>query len=698
MAGTVRLVQTQQTAAYGKKVKREPLQLLENPVLSFQGQNYEILSDSFIGNGGEADVFLAREMATGEEFAAKIYVNTSLLTEKIREPVIAFLRQHLDYKKYHLMPLVAYGVIRAKLLNQSREYDLPVEILPYCPNAEVKKADFQTLRNQIIPQINTALHTMHTEKLLHRDIKPDNIYLYKGVYVIADFGTTTRVEEVENEVSLHVTSQKRGTVGYTAPEVWNGYAEELSDYYSLGCTIATIYKGHHVYEDLLSLDNGADMQAASTLNASIRTKGMPLDCPPEESSLQDLVNGLILVDTKDRVGYDGVILWTQDPQAFVDIYKNRISLKSKTDFEFNFEGTVCHSEKELAHAMGTKWQAAEGYLYRSNSMLLQYYSNYNASTGNQLAGIVEERVTARNRDLGLAKAIHYIYPEGLFYWKGHSFNSLKIIGSAIAEQKIDKADVIKMLQSRYLSWKIQEAAPKAEHVISVIKKCEDTTGEFPNLGYYMFKYTFSQKEAGLSGDKTNNHFRKLSEDPFVFNRFADNFAIGDQWLGYLATYESFFNNVIKLKRSLNEENPQLESIYIFYESIVTDKTLVREYYYKYGPHSYIYWVLQNMDLYSFNTEKAREKRDLLLTARFFPEMTIEELHNTCTEMGQNMSDFWLYFQNNLLLALLGIGNSPADSDITTYNSDAYFSEIFCDHLVPIGYIHYLKDKAAGKVR
>ena len=75
-----------------------------------------------------------------------------------------------------------------------------------------------------------ALEECETHKIIHRDIKPDNIFISKnGTYKLGDFGVARTIDRTMSGLS------KKGTYTYMAPEVYRG--EEYGatvDIYSLG--------------------------------------------------------------------------------------------------------------------------------------------------------------------------------------------------------------------------------------------------------------------------------------------------------------------------------------------------------------------------------------------------------------------------------------------------------------------------------
>lgn len=82
----------------------------------------------------------------------------------------------------------------------------------------------------------TGLEFCHQEKLIHRDIKPDNIFVSKfGEYKIGDFGISREIENTS------VTLSQKGTKAYMAPEIvrMEPYGH-LVDIYALGLTLYEI--------------------------------------------------------------------------------------------------------------------------------------------------------------------------------------------------------------------------------------------------------------------------------------------------------------------------------------------------------------------------------------------------------------------------------------------------------------------------
>ncbi|XP_073363866.1 receptor-like serine/threonine-protein kinase ALE2 isoform X5 [Aegilops tauschii subsp. strangulata] len=106
-----------------------------------------------------------------------------------------------------------------------------------------------------------GLHHLHEHRILHGDIKPDNILLGDDMTPkIADFGLSRLLEQGKSRILIE---KKYGTQGYTAPEYTNnGEFTIKSDIYSLGVLIENILNnGQHT----ISMDDTASITGMESM-------------------------------------------------------------------------------------------------------------------------------------------------------------------------------------------------------------------------------------------------------------------------------------------------------------------------------------------------------------------------------------------------------------------------------------------------
>ena len=98
-------------------------------------------------------------------------------------------------------------------------------------------------------QCLSGLRAIHTHKILHRDIKAQNVLITGDVYKIADFG----VSKVTHSQGEYAKTQI-GTPFYLSPEIWRQEKyNEKTDVYSLGCLFYELCMLKHPY-------NGKDIK------------------------------------------------------------------------------------------------------------------------------------------------------------------------------------------------------------------------------------------------------------------------------------------------------------------------------------------------------------------------------------------------------------------------------------------------------
>src|SRR2546429_1669756 len=155
-------------------------------------------------------------MAAGlnaERFRREIQLAASLQHPHI-VPLLA--AGHADDLVYYTMPLIEGESLRAKL---AREGELPVN---------------ETTR--ILCDVADALAYAHEHRVVHRDIKPDNVLIARHHAVVTDFGVAKALSESTGKTSLTSAGVALGTPAYMAPEqaAADPHTDHRCDIYAVG--------------------------------------------------------------------------------------------------------------------------------------------------------------------------------------------------------------------------------------------------------------------------------------------------------------------------------------------------------------------------------------------------------------------------------------------------------------------------------
>jgi serine/threonine protein kinase len=169
-----------------------------------------------IGNGAYGEAWLVQRTTDGQMFAAKV-MNLKDTPEKRRKYAIAEILclstcDHPNVIKY-IDDSGGEGEEIVIIMELADASDLGTQLRS--GNATFSEREAGIFFTQLI----LALHHIHRRRVIHRDIKSDNIFLTTcGLLKIGDFGFS---QQYDQTVSDSVAGTFLGTPYYLSPEMWH---------------------------------------------------------------------------------------------------------------------------------------------------------------------------------------------------------------------------------------------------------------------------------------------------------------------------------------------------------------------------------------------------------------------------------------------------------------------------------------------
>lgn len=188
--------------------------------------NYRLIR--LLGRGGFAEVYLGEHIFIRRPAAIKVQ-HTQLIEAEVEQ----FRKEaetiaHLEHP--NIIQVLDFGL----------EDSTPYLVMNYAPNGSLAERHppgtplpAETIVSYV-KQVASALQYAHNQKLIHRDVKPENMLISaKNEVLLSDFGIATIAHS-----SYSWQEQKRiGTTSYMSPEQIQRRAQPASDQYSLGIVV-----------------------------------------------------------------------------------------------------------------------------------------------------------------------------------------------------------------------------------------------------------------------------------------------------------------------------------------------------------------------------------------------------------------------------------------------------------------------------
>ena len=202
-----------------------------------------------IGAGGMGEIYLARDNALNRDVAIKKLIIDS--EKHINDQELGEIKHRFRQEAQAAARLNHPNIITIYHVGKSKTGDyIAMELLSGRSLEEWLKIGRKFTISETVKiglQICEALHYAHNKGVVHRDIKPDNIFLIDDLKVkISDFG----VAHIETDVLMKTRAgQFLGTPMYGSPEQWQDTTsvDGRADIYSLGVVLYRLLTGVHPF-------------------------------------------------------------------------------------------------------------------------------------------------------------------------------------------------------------------------------------------------------------------------------------------------------------------------------------------------------------------------------------------------------------------------------------------------------------------
>ncbi len=246
--------------------------------------NYRLLK--LIGRGNFAEVYLGEHQHLNTQAAIKV-LNTHFTSED-KDRFYAEARTIARLTHHHIVRLLDFDV----------EDGFPFLIMEYAPNGTLRQRHPRGTRVSLdivvsyVKQLAKALQYIHTQKLIHRDVKPESMLLgQKNEVLLAEFGTAI-IAQSTRSAQARQTQEVAESVVYMAPEQLMGKPRPASDQYALAVVVYEWLSGNPPF-------SGSIPQVA---NQHLSTPPPPLhaEMPWISSTVESIVLKALAKDPQKR--------------------------------------------------------------------------------------------------------------------------------------------------------------------------------------------------------------------------------------------------------------------------------------------------------------------------------------------------------------------------------------------------------------
>ena len=300
-----------------KEVREESVgeesKTLKKVLTELEFNSFDSIEGELISEGGMKKVYRITDSASKRSVAKAVLKypdsDTNVLLRFIHEARITAMLEHPN-----IVPVyqVNHSEGEPYFIMKELKGETFSEVLKNCVNQ-----DLTSLLN-IFLKVCDAIAYAHSKRIVHLDLKPDNIHVGEfGEVLVMDWGlakdldkndTIEKVIDTSNDPLSTLDGQIKGTIGYMSPEqarAENNRKNEKSDIYALGAIL------YHILEGDAPYDNSAPKKTLQKI-ARGEIKPLKADAP---DALAAIVNKALSLNQKDR--YSSVLDLSEDLKRYL---------------------------------------------------------------------------------------------------------------------------------------------------------------------------------------------------------------------------------------------------------------------------------------------------------------------------------------------------------------------------------------------
>lgn len=411
------------------------------------------------GQGNQSFSYVV-ELADGSKGLLKLYA-----PEKVLDPLAR--KRLMGLQCPSLVPIRSMGCW------QSYQYEC-LQLLQGESLAAQAPMGEERVVGTVLPAVMQAFRALHGMRLLHNDIKPENLFLDhgSGQVFLLDYGNVT-TQNFRQDIG--------GTPVYMPPEtlMFGGKVRSVaSDYCALGLTLVTMLTGKPLFE------NQDVKQLRMAWQRGIQ---LPLTLSPQA---QLLCNGLISIRPEQRWNEQKVERWMQTNglQTQAPAVPKR-DTRRRTDTQrihLRFAGEWVSDIPDLIEAIRNDWDTGVFMLreHRMERFLMQFDPDY--------FNLCQRCTEVFDKNEGLFRLIQELMPGDEIIWCGQVFEDLNdMIHRTERERDLENSLLIRFCRAKLLHFYLEKNGADPGQ-LEYTRRLEELSHRNPELAFQRLKLSMEE--------------------------------------------------------------------------------------------------------------------------------------------------------------------------------------------------------------